>query len=143
MEGVQKCGYLEVKEPSCIKGRKLKVLNFMIFIVCIFKKKNYHIYKLMKSKWPLTLVSYHSFCMSCLHDQMLGDGTPDCFFFFYIQVRTEGSNYDWLHLTFYCLRIKLFVIHMYTCTTIKWMLHQSCINGPKFPFQNKRNISNK
>ncbi|XP_061189568.1 uncharacterized protein LOC133197509 [Saccostrea echinata] len=24
MEGVQKCGYLEVKEPSCIKGRKLK-----------------------------------------------------------------------------------------------------------------------
>lgn len=39
MEGVQKCGYLEVKEPSCIKGRKLKVLNFMIFIVCIFKKK--------------------------------------------------------------------------------------------------------
>lgn len=39
MEGVQKCGYLEVKEPSCIKGRKLKVLNFMIFIVCILKKK--------------------------------------------------------------------------------------------------------
>lgn len=39
MEGVQKCGYLEVKEPSCIKGRKLKVLNFMIFIVCIKKNK--------------------------------------------------------------------------------------------------------
>lgn len=39
MEGVQKCGYLEVKEPSCIKGRKLKVLNFMIFIVCILKKE--------------------------------------------------------------------------------------------------------
>lgn len=49
MEGVQKCGYLEVKEPSCIKGRKLKVLNFMIFIVCILKKI-YHIYKLMNSK---------------------------------------------------------------------------------------------
>lgn len=54
MEGVQKCGYLEVKEPSCIKGRKLKVLNFMSFMkfYCMhfLKKKNYHIYKLINSK---------------------------------------------------------------------------------------------
>lgn len=41
MEGVQKCGYLEVKEPSCIKGRKLKVLNFMSFVKfdCMHLKK--------------------------------------------------------------------------------------------------------
>lgn len=41
MEGVQKCGYLEVKEPSCIKGRKLKVLNFMSFMkfYCMHLKK--------------------------------------------------------------------------------------------------------
>lgn len=54
MEGVQKCGYLEVKEPSCIKGRKLKVLNFMSFMkfYCMhfFKKMNYHIHKLINSK---------------------------------------------------------------------------------------------
>lgn len=46
MEGVQKCGYLEVKEPSCIKGRKLKVLNFMSFMKfdCMHLKKKELLY---------------------------------------------------------------------------------------------------
>lgn len=57
MEGVQKCGYLEVKEPSCIKGRKLKVLNFMSFMkfYCMHLKKKKELSYIQIDQFKITI----------------------------------------------------------------------------------------